>query len=134
MLLNHHILLAMITLAIRYIQKYTNEDVPNGTKTVHDFNDGQGEVPAVPYDETLVNDSIISFADSTVDSCSIKDSVMSFGTVTNDEAVARDTFMEYRTATNDTASITDGLVEYRTATVDMAGMNDSIVSFAEVSV
>ena len=41
-----------VSAVIKYLQHWTNIDVPEGTKTIHNFKDGQGKVPAVPYDET----------------------------------------------------------------------------------
>ena len=44
---------------IKYFQHWTNIDVPDGTRTLHNFKDGQGKVPAVPYDETITSNEII---------------------------------------------------------------------------
>lgn len=44
----------------KYLQHWTNVDVPDNTRTSHNFKDGQGKVPAVPYDETLTSNGIAS--------------------------------------------------------------------------
>lgn len=44
----------------KYIQHWTNVDVPDGTRTVHNFHDGQGKVPAVPYDESMSSNGVFS--------------------------------------------------------------------------
>lgn len=41
----------VINAIVSYIQKWTDDSVPEGTKTVHNFKDGQGKRPAVPLDE-----------------------------------------------------------------------------------
>ena len=59
MQLNHHILLAMITLAIRYIQEYTKDNLPDVVMTKHDFKDGEGKVEAIPVDRTTLSTEIV---------------------------------------------------------------------------
>ena len=44
-----HGLHAVAGAVIKYLQHWTNIDVPDGTRTLHNFKDGQGKVPAVPY-------------------------------------------------------------------------------------
>ena len=55
-----HGLHAVAGAVIKYLQHWTNIDVPDGTRTLHNFKDGQGKVPAVPYDETTTSNAIES--------------------------------------------------------------------------
>lgn len=53
-----HGLHAVVSAISKYLQHWTNVDVPDNTRTLHNFKDGQGKVPAVPYDETLTSNGI----------------------------------------------------------------------------
>lgn len=39
---------------------WTKNNVPTGLETLHDFKDGQGLVPAVPYDNASVTNDVTS--------------------------------------------------------------------------
>lgn len=54
-----HGLHAVLNAIISYIQKWTDDSVPDGTKTLHNFKDGQGKRPAVPEDDTTSSTNII---------------------------------------------------------------------------
>ena len=48
----------VINAIISYIQKWTDDSVPDGTKTLHNFKDGRGKIPAIPYDNTEMTTGI----------------------------------------------------------------------------
>ena len=55
-----HGLHSIIKAIVSYIQKWTDNSVPDGTKTLHNFKDGQGKRPAIPLDEINVSNNIIN--------------------------------------------------------------------------
>lgn len=50
----------VINAIISYIQKWTDDSVPDGTKTLHNFKDGRGKIPAIPYDNTEMTTGILN--------------------------------------------------------------------------
>lgn len=54
-----HGLHAVLNAIVSYIQNWTDDSVPDGTKTLHNFKDGQGKRPAVPEDNTTSSTNII---------------------------------------------------------------------------
>ena len=54
-----HGLHTVLNAIVSYIQKWTDDSVPDGTKTLHNFKDGQGKRPAVPEDDTTSSTNII---------------------------------------------------------------------------
>lgn len=54
-----HGLHAVLNAIVSYIQNWTDDSVPDGTKTLHNFKDGQGKRPAVPEDDTTSSTNII---------------------------------------------------------------------------
>lgn len=50
----------VINAIVSYIQQWTDDSVPDGTRTLHNFKDGQGRRPAVPLDETTTSNNIVS--------------------------------------------------------------------------
>lgn len=48
----------VINAIVSYIQKWSDDEVPPGTKTLHNFKDGLGKRPAVPLDETITTSKI----------------------------------------------------------------------------
>lgn len=55
-----HGLHAVLNAIVSYIQKWTDDSVPDGTLTLHNFKDGQGIRPAVPLDEINSNNNIVN--------------------------------------------------------------------------
>lgn len=55
-----HGLHSIINAIVSYIQKWTDDSVPDGTKTLHNFKDGQGKRPAIPLDEINASNNIIN--------------------------------------------------------------------------
>jgi hypothetical protein len=69
-----------------YIQKWTKENVPTGVRTLHDFGDGEGSVPAAPVDNSSIQNVVIHLAPITVGrtTASISNNVIGVtGLVTN---------------------------------------------------
>ena len=54
-----HGLHSIINAIVSYIQKWTDDSVPDNTKTLHNFKDGLGKRPAVPLDETTSTNNIV---------------------------------------------------------------------------
>ena len=54
-----HGLHSIINAIVSYIQRWTDDSVPDNTKTLHNFKDGLGKRPAVPLDETTSTNNII---------------------------------------------------------------------------
>lgn len=54
-----HGLHSIINAIISYIQRWTDDSVPDNTKTLHNFKDGLGKRPAVPLDETTSTNNIV---------------------------------------------------------------------------
>ena len=54
-----HGLHSIINAIVSYIQRWTDDSVPDNTKTLHNFKDGLGKRPAVPLDETTTTNNII---------------------------------------------------------------------------
>lgn len=108
-------------------QTWTNTRVPDTLKTVHDFGDEQGSVPAIPTDNPSVDDNLISFRDRVA------------GTTFSDNASVDDTLLSFKdrvagTTVNDNASIDDNLVSFKdrvsgTTFSDNASVNDTLLSF-----
>ena len=55
-----HGLHAVLNAIVSYIQKWTDDSVPDGTLTLHNFKDGQGIRPAVPLDEINSSNNIVN--------------------------------------------------------------------------
>lgn len=55
-----HGLHAVLNAIVSYIQKWTDDSVPEGTRTLHNFKDGQGKRPAVPLDELTNGNNIVN--------------------------------------------------------------------------
>ena len=55
-----HGLHAVLNAIVSYIQKWTDDSVPDGTRTLHNFKDGQGKRPAVPLDELTNGNNIVN--------------------------------------------------------------------------
>lgn len=55
-----HGLHAVLNAIVSYIQKWTDDSVPDGTRTLHNFKDGQGKRPAVPLDELNSSNNIVN--------------------------------------------------------------------------
>ena len=54
-----HGLHSIINAIVSYIQRWTDDSVPDNTKTLHNFKDGLGKRPAVPLDETTTTNNIV---------------------------------------------------------------------------
>ena len=54
-----HGLHSIINAIVSYIQRWTDDSVPDNTKTLHNFKDGLGKRPAVPLDETTLTNNIV---------------------------------------------------------------------------
>ena len=54
-----HGLHSIINAIVSYIQRWTDDSVPDNTKTLHNFKDGLGKRPAVPLDETTATNNIV---------------------------------------------------------------------------
>ena len=54
-----HGLHSIINAIVSYIQRWTDDSVPDNTKTLHNFKDGLGKRPAVPLDETTSTNNIV---------------------------------------------------------------------------
>ena len=54
-----HGLHSIINAIVSYIQRWTDDSVPDNTKTLHNFKDGLGKRPAIPLDETTATNNII---------------------------------------------------------------------------
>lgn len=54
-----HGLHSIINAIVSYIQRWTDDSVPDNTKTLHNFKDGLGKRPAVPLDETTSMNNIV---------------------------------------------------------------------------
>ena len=55
-----HGLHSVLNAIVSYIQKWTDDSVPDGTRTLHNFKDGQGKRPAVPLDELNSSNNIVN--------------------------------------------------------------------------
>ena len=55
-----HGLHSIINAIVSYIQRWTDDSVPDDTKTLHNFKDGLGKRPAVPLDETTSTNNIVN--------------------------------------------------------------------------
>lgn len=55
-----HGLHMVLNAIVSYIQKWTDDSVPEGTRTLHNFKDGLGKRPAVPLDELNNGNNIVS--------------------------------------------------------------------------
>lgn len=65
-----HGLHSIIKAIVSYIQKWTDDSVPDGTKTLHNFKDGQSKRPAIPLDEINASNNIINVkTDSKFENC-----------------------------------------------------------------
>lgn len=108
-------------------QTWTNVRVPDTLKTVHDFGDEQGSVPAIPTDNPSIDDNLVSFKDRIAgtafnDSASIDDKLVSFkdrvaGATVNDNASIDDNLISFKdrvagTTFNDNASVDDTLLSF----------------------
>lgn len=108
-------------------QTWTNTRVPDTLKTVHDFGDEQGSVPAIPTDNPSVDDNLIFFRDRVAgitfsDNSSVDDTLLSLK-----DRVAGATV-------NDNASIDDNLVSFKDRVAgitfsDSSSVNDTLLSF-----
>ena len=58
-------------------QEWTNQNVPAGVETLHDFGDGLGPVPAVPVDACGVRNDIIDVARLPEDKCGLRNDIIS---------------------------------------------------------
>ena len=119
--LNHHILLAMITLAIREIQDWTKESLPDEVLTTHDFNDGHGQVSAIPLDRGTMGDM--------PNQCIVNPFPYSRGDL-NDTPV----MLAINPFPLDTDTMSDTPISFmeNMMPMDMCGMCDQPVSFMEV--
>ena len=54
-----HGLHSIINAIVSYIQRWTDDSVPDNTKTLHNFKDGLGKRPAIPLDETTTTNNIV---------------------------------------------------------------------------
>ena len=108
-------------------QTWTNTRVPDTLKTVHDFGDEQGSVPAIPTDNPSVDDNLISFRDRVA------------GATVNDNASIDDNLVSFKdrvagATVNDNASIDDNLVSFKDRVAgitfsDNSSVNDTLLSF-----
>jgi len=55
-----HGLHSIINAIVSYIQRWTDDSVPDNTKTLHNFKDGLGKRPAVPLDELNSSNNIVN--------------------------------------------------------------------------
>ena len=55
-----HGLHSVLNAIVSYIQKWTDDSVPDGTRTLHNFKDGKGKRPAVPVDELNSSNNIVN--------------------------------------------------------------------------
>lgn len=55
-----HGLQGVLGAVLKYLQLWTDEDVPDGTLTTHDFKDGRGKVTAIPYDVSEASNAMES--------------------------------------------------------------------------
>ena len=61
-------------------QGYTNNSVPAGVEILHDFDDGLGEVPAIPYEDTAISNTVVrikpNISKFATDDCGISNTVV----------------------------------------------------------
>ena len=91
-------------------QTWTNNRVPDTLKTVHDFGDEQGSVPAIPTDNPSVDDTLLSLKDRVAgttfsDNASVDDTLLSLkdrvaGITFNDSASVDDTLLSFEVIQN----------------------------------
>lgn len=64
----------------KYLQKWTKDSLPAIVMTKHDFEDGLGNVPAVPMDEPIVTTDVTEFVEETQlpEKMAVKSEVVNF--------------------------------------------------------